>query len=163
MNDGLLKKEIRFLVTAITQFNFKHDLYALIRTFRYSVGDDHYYEYIIINYCKTSAILHDQNHIYIYRENDTYYIDIDFNLMPNKEQLSKCIFDQLSQYAKKAKIKYPNWFFPGGNFFTNKLELIGRNHTEHTRAVWDLTDLTDNKDVDYTCPRSFKIWKNKQI
>ena len=118
MNDNPPKKEIRILVTATTQVNFKYDSNALIRTFRYSIGDDHYYEYIIINHCKTSAILHDQNHIYIYKENDAYYIDIDFNLMPDKVQLSKCIFDQLYQYAKEAKIKYPKLCDPGGKFFT---------------------------------------------
>ena len=101
MNESPPKKEIVLVVTQDTTFS----LNTLFSTYKTIKDDDNYRITIDLN-IKIRNILcieYDQCHIYFCREGANYYVNLDFNLMPDKKQLSKCIFDQLQEILKKYK------------------------------------------------------------
>lgn len=96
MNDHPPKTAIKFIVTRYTQFKFNNGITPLIQTYIGTKNNiDYQYLLLCIRMHRISAIEYRDNHIYIHSEGAKYYTDIDFNLMQDKEQLSKCIFDQL--------------------------------------------------------------------
>ena len=93
MNENHPKTEVKVIVTPDTRFNLgnyviiditvqKNDNYIVCHT-------------VSIDMKNVSAANYDRCHIYVHANKSKYYVDIDFNLMPNKEQLSRGIFDQL--------------------------------------------------------------------
>ena len=103
MNESSPKTEIKFIVTRCTRFNFNNEIKPLIRTYIGTKNNiDYQYLLLCIRIYRISAIECRDNHIYIHGEGAKYYTDIDFNLMSDKEQLSKCIFDQLLLLYQKC-------------------------------------------------------------
>jgi hypothetical protein len=90
MNESFLKTEIKFIVTRCTQFKFNNEMKPLIQTYIGTKNNiDYQYLLLCIRIYRISAIEYRDNHIYIHSEGAKYYTDIDFNLMPDKIQLSK--------------------------------------------------------------------------
>jgi hypothetical protein len=101
MNDGPPKKEVMLIVTPDTAFS----LYPSCSTYKTVKDDDNYRitNVLYIGTCNLLFIEYNQCHIYFYHENADYYVNLDFNLMPDKEHLSKSIFDQLQEILKEYK------------------------------------------------------------
>ena len=101
MNDGPPKKEIKFLVTPDTTFS----LYPSCSAYK-TVKDDDNHKITNVLYIRNRILLfieYNKCHIYFCHENADYYVNLDFNLMPDKEHLSKSIFNQLREILKEYK------------------------------------------------------------
>ena len=101
MNEDPPKKEIVLVVTQDTTFS----LNTFSRIYK-TIKDDDNYRITSILSIRTRNLLYieyDRCHIYLCHTDADYYVNLDFNLMPDKEQLSKCIFDQLQEILKEYK------------------------------------------------------------
>ena len=79
MNEAPPKKEITHLITTETKFRFgdgdnaKKCKSSCVYTYLKRDNDGFYTSMLTIRVIRTSAIIHAQNHIYIYGNNSDYY------------------------------------------------------------------------------------------
>ena len=150
MASELTKTVITYIVTNRTRFNFKKDkkpfIYKCISTDNYNS----YYSVISISIDRISAIEYEQHHIYIHCVGYGCYIDIDFNLISNKTQLSLSIFRQLNKLMPISTREYAIHNKMKGDPFTHKI-LVYRKDETYPYRRYDLSGSASNNDADDAC------------
>ena len=143
MNDGPPKKEVMLIVTPDTVFN----LNTFFRIYKTVKDDDNHKitTVLSIRTCRLLFIEYNKCHIYFYHENADYYVNLDFNLMPDKEHLSKSIFDQLQEILKEYKRDhYDISIYDDRDFVSHRL-ITSNKKTNLRENIFDLlTGMYDN-------------------
>ena len=91
MASGLNKTVIKHIVTHRTSFMCFPDYYIVYC----DVDNEQLISRLRINLWGSCSVEYSDNHIYIHRVENKNYIDIDFNLMPDKEQYSSSILKEI--------------------------------------------------------------------
>lgn len=144
MNDGPPKKEIRFLVTPDTTFS----LYSSCSAYK-TVKDSDNHKITNVLYIRNRILLfieYNKCHIYFCHENADYYVNLDFNLMPGKEHLSKSIFDQLREILKEYKRDHYDdiSIYDDRDFVSHRLLTTNKKTNLRENIVDLLTGMYDN-------------------
>jgi hypothetical protein len=97
MASGLNKTVIKCIVTPSTSFYY----YRNINVIYCNLDNEQFISRLRINLWRLCFVEYNNNHIYIHRVGNKNYIDIDFNLMPDKEQYSSFVMKKVREVCRK--------------------------------------------------------------
>lgn len=100
MASGLNKTVIKCIINTRGRF-----IYGLSAIYYFEPIDKNKTLHYIFDIIYGNIIEYDNNHIYMHCCHLNRYVDMDFNLLPNKEQFSKYVFEQIQKIINTMSVR----------------------------------------------------------